>query len=139
FYSSTFLSLLHRALGTFRTPHSQFVQPIDDLASGVQSTRLVAPHMSAFGGKADIAIKRMTFALDSKEFIGLTLRSRDASNGHCGNNRCGGLAMLPEHRALLEDEPCPLPDEVLGEMYRANAHGLNELIATISPAARVLL
>src|SRR5580765_8783834 len=47
--------------------------------------------------------------------------------------------MLPEHRALLEDEPCPVPDEVLGEMYRANAHGLNELIATISPAARVLL
>ena len=40
--------------------------------------------------------------------------------------------MLPEHRALLEDEPCPVPDEVLGEMYRANAHGLNELIATIS-------
>ena len=47
--------------------------------------------------------------------------------------------MLPEHRALLEDEPCPVPDEVLGEMYRANAHGLNELIATISPTVRVLL
>ena len=25
--------------------------------------------------------------------------------------------MLPEHRALLEDEPYPVPDEVLGEMY----------------------
>ena len=47
--------------------------------------------------------------------------------------------MLPEHRALLEDEPCPISDETLGEMYRANAHGLNELIATISPTARVLL
>ena len=47
--------------------------------------------------------------------------------------------MLPEHRALLEDEPCPVPDETLGEMYRASAHGLNELIATISPTARVLL
>lgn len=47
--------------------------------------------------------------------------------------------MLPEHRALLEDEPCPVPDEILGEMYRANAHGLNELIATISPTVRVLL
>ena len=47
--------------------------------------------------------------------------------------------MLPERRALLEDEPCPVPDEILGEMYRANAHGLNELIATISPTARVLL
>ena len=56
-----------------------------------------------------------------------------------GNNRLGGLAMLPEHRALLEDEPCPVPDEMLGEMYRASAHGLNELIATVSPTARVLL
>ena len=47
--------------------------------------------------------------------------------------------MLPEHRALLEDEPCPVPDKILGEMYRASAHGLNELIATVSPTARVLL
>jgi hypothetical protein len=47
--------------------------------------------------------------------------------------------MLPEHRALLEDEPCPVPDDMLGDLYRANAHGLNELIATVSPTARVLL
>ena len=47
--------------------------------------------------------------------------------------------MLPEHRVLLEDEPCPVPDEMLGEMYRASAHGLNELIATVSPKARALL
>jgi hypothetical protein len=47
--------------------------------------------------------------------------------------------MLPEHRTLLEDEPCPVPDEMLGEMYRASAHGLNKLIATVSPTARVLL
>ena len=47
--------------------------------------------------------------------------------------------MLPEHRALLEDELCPVPDEMLGEMYRASAHGLNELIATVSPTAKVLL
>jgi hypothetical protein len=47
--------------------------------------------------------------------------------------------MLPEHRALLEDEPCPVPDTMLGELYRANPHGLNELIATVSPTARVLL
>ena len=47
--------------------------------------------------------------------------------------------MLPEHRALLEDEPCPVPDEILGKMYRASAHGLNELIATVSPTARALL
>jgi hypothetical protein len=47
--------------------------------------------------------------------------------------------MLPEYCSLLEDEPCPVPDEILGEMYRASEHGLNELIATVSPHARVLL
>jgi len=36
--------------------------------------------------------------------------------------------MLPERRVLLEDEPCPVPDEMLGEMYRASPHGLSELI-----------
>src|SRR6266550_5452705 len=51
----------------------------------------------------------------------------------------GDLAMLPEHRVLLEDEPCPVADQMLGEMYRASAHGLNELIATVSPTARALL
>src|SRR6266568_4484754 len=38
------------------------------------------------------------------------------------NDRLGGLAMLPEHRVLLEDEPCPVADQMLGEMYRASAH-----------------
>jgi hypothetical protein len=47
--------------------------------------------------------------------------------------------MLPEHRALLEDEPCPVADQMLGEMYRASAHGLIELIATVSPKTRALL
>jgi hypothetical protein len=47
--------------------------------------------------------------------------------------------MLPEHRVLLEDEPCPVSDELLGDLYRASAHGLNELIATVSPKARALL
>ena len=46
--------------------------------------------------------------------------------------------MLPEHRVLLEDKSCPVPDEILGEMYRASAHGLNELIATVSPTAKLL-
>ena len=47
--------------------------------------------------------------------------------------------MLPEHQVLLEDEPCPVTDQMLGELYRASAHGLNELIATVSPTARALL
>jgi hypothetical protein len=47
--------------------------------------------------------------------------------------------MLPEHRVLLEDEACPIADQMLGEIYRASAHGLNELIATVSPTVRALL
>ncbi len=47
--------------------------------------------------------------------------------------------MMPEHRVRLEDEPCPVADQMLGEMYRASAHGLKELIATVSPKARALL
>lgn len=47
--------------------------------------------------------------------------------------------MLPEHRVRLEDEPCPVSDETLGELYRASAHGLSEIIATVSPKARALL
>jgi hypothetical protein len=47
--------------------------------------------------------------------------------------------MLPEHRVLLDDERCPVSDETLGEMYRASAHGLSEIIATVPPTARALL
>src|ERR1700675_1642159 len=47
--------------------------------------------------------------------------------------------MLPDHHVILEDESCPVPDEILGEMYRASAHGLSELITTVSPTARALL
>jgi hypothetical protein len=45
--------------------------------------------------------------------------------------------MLPERH--VEDESCPVTDQMLGDLYRAGAHGLNELIATVSPAARALL
>jgi hypothetical protein len=47
--------------------------------------------------------------------------------------------MLPEHQIVHEDEPCPVSDRTLGEMYRASPHGLNELIATVPPTARTLL
>jgi hypothetical protein len=47
--------------------------------------------------------------------------------------------MRPEPHLVLEEEPCPVTDEMLGEIYRASAHGLNQLIATVSPKARVLL
>ena len=32
--------------------------------------------------------------------------------------------MLPEHHIVHEDEPCPVTDQTLGEMYRASAHGI---------------
>lgn len=51
----------------------------------------------------------------------------------------GGFTMLPEHRVLLEDEPCPVSDETLSALYHANPHGLDELVTTISPTARALL
>jgi hypothetical protein len=47
--------------------------------------------------------------------------------------------MLPESHVLLENEPCPVTDQMLGELYRASPHGLNELIATVPPTARALL
>jgi hypothetical protein len=49
----------------------------------------------------------------------------------------GGM-MLPERR-MFEDEACPVPVDVLGEMYRANPHGLNELILSVPPVVRGML
>ena len=46
--------------------------------------------------------------------------------------------MMPERR-MFEDEPCPVSEDVLGEMYRASSHGLNELIATVPPTLRGML
>jgi len=46
--------------------------------------------------------------------------------------------MLPDRR-MFEDEPCPVSDQVLGELYRSSSHGLGELIATVSPDARAML
>jgi hypothetical protein len=47
--------------------------------------------------------------------------------------------MLPEHHAVLDEESCPVADQMLGEIYRSSAHGLNELIATVAPMARAVL
>lgn len=47
--------------------------------------------------------------------------------------------MLLERHAVPNEESCPVGDQMLGEIYRASAHGLNELIATVSPKARALL
>jgi hypothetical protein len=46
--------------------------------------------------------------------------------------------MMTVHNPL-SDEPCPIADQMLGEMYRASVHGLSELIATVSPDVRAQL
>jgi hypothetical protein len=38
-----------------------------------------------------------------------------------------------------DSDPCPVPDDMLGELYRANKNGLPELIATVSPDVRAAL
>ena len=38
-----------------------------------------------------------------------------------------------------DGDPCPVTDELLGELYRASKHGLAELIATVSPDVRAAL
>ncbi len=47
--------------------------------------------------------------------------------------------MLPERHVPYEDEPCPISDDLLGTLYRASPHGLNELVATVPPKTRALL
>jgi hypothetical protein len=46
--------------------------------------------------------------------------------------------MLPDRRAY-EEEPCPVSDQTLGELYRSNSHGLAELVATVPPETRAVL
>ena len=38
-----------------------------------------------------------------------------------------------------QEEACPVPEQTLGEMYRANPEGLKQLVSTIPPRARAML
>ena len=38
-----------------------------------------------------------------------------------------------------DSDPCPVPDQMLGELYRSSKGGLPELIATVSPDVRAAL
>jgi hypothetical protein len=40
---------------------------------------------------------------------------------------------------LPQEEHCPVPEHFLGELYRAKAHGLDELVATVPPKTRAML
>ncbi len=39
----------------------------------------------------------------------------------------------------LNEEACPVPESVLGQLYRSNPHGLAELVATVGPEVRAML
>ena len=47
--------------------------------------------------------------------------------------------MLPAQPHIPQEEPCPVPEEVLGHLYRASKHGLEELVATVPAATRAML
>src|SRR5882724_7229872 len=42
-------------------------------------------------------------------------------------------------RDAFENDFCPVRDELLGEMYRANEHGLPQLVASVSSDVRAML
>jgi hypothetical protein len=42
-------------------------------------------------------------------------------------------------RAAFESDFCPVRDELLGEMYRANESGLPRLVETVTPEVRAML
>ena len=42
-------------------------------------------------------------------------------------------------RDAFENDFCPVREELLGEMYRANPHGLSLLVETVSPEVRAML
>jgi len=42
-------------------------------------------------------------------------------------------------RDAYDGESCPVPDELLGEMYRASEQGLPRLVESVSPHARAML
>ncbi|HEU4804189.1 MAG TPA: hypothetical protein VFS91_00010 [Nitrobacter sp.] len=42
-------------------------------------------------------------------------------------------------RDAFENDLCPVKDDLLGAMYRANEHGLPQLIASIAPDVRAML
>ena len=44
-----------------------------------------------------------------------------------------------ESAMQLNEEACPVPESVLGQLYRSNPHGLAELVATVAPEVRAML
>ena len=47
--------------------------------------------------------------------------------------------MLAARPHIPQEEQCPVPEEVLGQLYRASKNGLEELVATVPAATRAML
>ena len=43
------------------------------------------------------------------------------------------------NREAFENDFCPVRDELLGEMYRSNEHGLHQLVESVSSDVRAML
>ena len=41
--------------------------------------------------------------------------------------------------SIPQEEPCPVPDSLLGDLYRASPQGLHALVDSIPPRTRALL
>jgi len=44
-----------------------------------------------------------------------------------------------EHGRIPQEENCPIRDDLLGELYRASSHNLDDLIATVPTKTRAML
>ena len=44
-----------------------------------------------------------------------------------------------QHQYIPQEEPCPVPDSLLGDMYRARPEGLQQLVQSVSPFVRAML
>ena len=49
------------------------------------------------------------------------------------------MAFSPLRLTTDRDDPCPVPDEFLGKLYRGHAHNLSETLATLPVNQRVHL
>src|SRR5258707_7713272 len=53
--------------------------------------------------------------------------------------RTQGACMPPGRSQIPQEETCPVPENLLGMLYRANSHGLDSLIATVPARTRAML
>jgi hypothetical protein len=47
--------------------------------------------------------------------------------------------MVPARPHIPQEEHCPVPEHILGQLYRATSHGIDELIATVPTETRAML